>query len=131
MKHYYKTPVCEYLGRGSGCNHTFSTREKMMQTAQAVGQRPEVQQVRSENLTTEWTINRDARLAAMRTETAKQNRCEAANRRDGWTYNTNSALKQQKPCTMDGITIYPSRKLLIEALGCGKHGFNCPTFRYL
>ena len=36
-----------------------------------------------------------------------------------------------KPCTVDGITIYPSRKALIDTLGQGKSGRYHPNFRYV
>jgi hypothetical protein len=36
-----------------------------------------------------------------------------------------------KPCTVDGITIYESRKQLIAELGWGKHGATHPNFRYI
>ena len=37
----------------------------------------------------------------------------------------------QKACTVDGITIFPSRKALIKALGQGKDGNRNENFRYL
>lgn len=37
----------------------------------------------------------------------------------------------RKPCTVDGITIYPSRQALIAALGHGKNGARSPNFRYI
>lgn len=37
----------------------------------------------------------------------------------------------KKPCTVDGITIYPSYSALAKALGRGKNGTNHPNFRYL
>lgn len=36
-----------------------------------------------------------------------------------------------KPCTIDGITIYPTQKALAIALGCGKAGRGSPNFRYV
>ena len=36
-----------------------------------------------------------------------------------------------KPCTVDGITIYPSRTALIAELGEGKSGTRNPNFRYV
>jgi acetolactate synthase regulatory subunit len=42
------------------------------------------------------------------------------------------ALGKSRPCTVDGITIYPSRLELIKALGQGKNGGSrSPTFRYI
>lgn len=38
---------------------------------------------------------------------------------------------QMKLCTVDGVTIYPSRNALIAALGQGKNGARAPSFRYL
>jgi hypothetical protein len=38
---------------------------------------------------------------------------------------------KSKPCSVDGVTIYPSRKELIKALGQGKNGSNSPNFIYL
>ena len=40
-------------------------------------------------------------------------------------------LAKSKPCTIDGIKIYESRKALIIDLGNGKHGLRHPNFRYL
>jgi len=36
-----------------------------------------------------------------------------------------------KPCTIDGITIYASRKELIAELGQGKNGLKNKNFRYI
>lgn len=36
-----------------------------------------------------------------------------------------------KPCTVDGITVYPSCKSLIAALGRGKNGYSHSEFRYV
>lgn len=36
-----------------------------------------------------------------------------------------------KPCTIDGLVIYPSQKALVAALGQGKSGSGHPDFRYL
>ena len=36
-----------------------------------------------------------------------------------------------KPCTIDGITIYPSKMALDGVLGQGKHGSKHPNFRYV
>jgi len=38
--------------------------------------------------------------------------------------------RRPQPCTVDGITIYPSRKSLIDALGQGCLGVKNPDFRY-
>lgn len=38
---------------------------------------------------------------------------------------------KSKPCTIDGITVYPSRNALVAVLGHGKHGSRHPGFRYL
>lgn len=35
------------------------------------------------------------------------------------------------PCTVDGITIYPSRRALQKSLGRGKRGLKSPNFRYV
>lgn len=37
----------------------------------------------------------------------------------------------RKPCTVDGVKIYPSRQHLIAELGCGKKGSRSPNFRYI
>jgi hypothetical protein len=37
----------------------------------------------------------------------------------------------RKPCTVDGITIYPSCTALAAALGYGKNGTRSPSFRYI
>jgi len=39
--------------------------------------------------------------------------------------------KISKPCTLDGITVYPSRKALADELGLGKKGVRNPSFRYV
>ena len=36
-----------------------------------------------------------------------------------------------KSCTVDGVTIYPSRLALIAALGKGRRGSRSPSFRYI
>ena len=36
-----------------------------------------------------------------------------------------------RPCTVDGITIYPSQKELIKALGKGKTGLRSKSFRFV
>jgi hypothetical protein len=41
------------------------------------------------------------------------------------------AQSRQKPCTVDGITIYPGQRALIKALGGGKAGSRHPNFRYV
>jgi hypothetical protein len=41
------------------------------------------------------------------------------------------AAKNRKPCTVDGIVIYPSRSALIAALGRTLKGSLSPTFRYV
>lgn len=38
---------------------------------------------------------------------------------------------QDHPCTIDGITIFPSKRELARHLGYGKNGTRSPTFRYL
>jgi len=38
---------------------------------------------------------------------------------------------KNKPCTVDGITIYPSRKALAAKLGWGKSGVTHPHFQYV
>jgi hypothetical protein len=43
----------------------------------------------------------------------------------------NHWTKKTKCCTVDGITIYPSRRALAAVLGNGKQGVNSPTFRYV
>jgi hypothetical protein len=40
-------------------------------------------------------------------------------------------LKQSQPCTVDGITIFPSRRALVKELGQGKNGSRSSTFRFL
>lgn len=41
------------------------------------------------------------------------------------------SLQKMKPCTVDGVTIYPSKMALIAALGCGKLGSRSPTFQFV
>lgn len=43
---------------------------------------------------------------------------------------SNTATKS-KPCTIDGLTIYPSKKALINTLGRGQTGCRSPNFRYV
>ena len=43
----------------------------------------------------------------------------------------NMSISHNKPCTIDGIMIYPSRKALVAVLGQGKAGSGHPDFRYL
>lgn len=42
-----------------------------------------------------------------------------------------SAKKLQKRCTVDGVTIYPSVRDLVLALGHGKTGVKSPSFRFI
>ena len=44
---------------------------------------------------------------------------------------SNNAAALSKPCTVDGITLYPNLKALSLALGQGKAGTNHPNFRYI
>lgn len=44
---------------------------------------------------------------------------------------TGRAPTNAKKCTVDGITIYPSRAALTRALGQGKQGGRSPNFRYV
>jgi len=39
--------------------------------------------------------------------------------------------KNSKQCTIDGITIYPSRDALVDELGQGKSGSRHPNFKYI
>ena len=47
------------------------------------------------------------------------------------TYKIYASIVRQKPCTIDGIIIYPSRNALVLALGHGKNGSRSSTFRYI
>ena len=38
---------------------------------------------------------------------------------------------KNKPCTIDGIVIFESRKLMAEKLGWSKSGVASPNFRYV
>jgi hypothetical protein len=40
-------------------------------------------------------------------------------------------VKASRPCTIDGITIYPSLRALGKALGSGKSGARHPSFRFV
>jgi hypothetical protein len=42
-----------------------------------------------------------------------------------------SAVKLQKPCTIDGEIIYPSVSALVAALGHGKNGIKSPNLRFI
>lgn len=44
---------------------------------------------------------------------------------------SNGHITNIKPCTVDGVKIYPSRKALAEDLGWGKAGARSPNFRYV
>lgn len=46
-------------------------------------------------------------------------------------YREREKLKRGKPCTIDGVTIFPSRTALLKELGYGKDGVSSPSFRYL
>lgn len=41
------------------------------------------------------------------------------------------AMKKRKPCTVDGVVIYPTVRALIKDLGSGKTGLRNPNFRYV
>lgn len=41
------------------------------------------------------------------------------------------SLRQMKPCTIDGVCIFPSRKDLIRTLGSGVKGLRNPNFRFV
>ena len=41
------------------------------------------------------------------------------------------SVKRGKPCTVDGITIFPSQRALKVALGKGVKGVKSPNFRYV
>jgi len=41
------------------------------------------------------------------------------------------SIRASKPCTVDGLVIYPSYTKLVEALGRGKAGSRHPDFRYV
>lgn len=43
----------------------------------------------------------------------------------------NNSLKHSKPCTIDGMTVYPSLKALVAVFGQGKAGMRHPQFRYV
>lgn len=46
-------------------------------------------------------------------------------------FRSDSMRKQMsRPCTVDGITVFPSKKALAKALGFGKAGTRHPNFRY-
>jgi hypothetical protein len=45
--------------------------------------------------------------------------------------NANISKSNCKPCTVDGIKIYPSKGALIEELGSGKNGSRSSTFRFI
>ena len=49
----------------------------------------------------------------------------------GKRISTEALANRCQPCTIDGITIYESRKALIAVLGSGKSGWRHPDFRYL
>jgi hypothetical protein len=38
---------------------------------------------------------------------------------------------RSRPCTIDGATIYPSLRALIDVLGSGHEGSKHPNFRYI
>lgn len=47
------------------------------------------------------------------------------------SHRANISAALSRPCTVDGITIYPSKTLLIKALGQGKLGSRHPNFRFV
>lgn len=58
-----------------------------------------------------------------------------AGRKAGYTWEEESIIKRskarQRPCTVDGKTIYPSVLALIAALGNGRAGYKHPNFKYM
>jgi hypothetical protein len=68
-------------------------------------------------------------------QTTEQNMAESnrikQSRSKPWTGETNLALKS-KACTIDGVTIYPSRREMIRNIGSSKWGgANSPGFTYV
>jgi hypothetical protein len=63
---------------------------------------------------------RQARLGKKHSEKAKQNMRKSKD-----------MTKNKRPCTIDGVTIYPSVKDLVNSLGTGKNGSRSPHFRYV
>ena len=57
--------------------------------------------------------------------------------RENWDKRRAGALampqqpSRNRPCTIDGVTVFPSGNALIAALGKGKKGRNHPHFRFL
>lgn len=47
------------------------------------------------------------------------------------THKANSAKAKSKPCTIDGVLIFPSVVALIAVFGQGKNGLRHPNFKYV
>lgn len=120
-------------GKGfTGKKHTPETKQRMSISAiKMAEQNAALCAKRSDVLKKTWREKRDARIASMNTAESIDRRKAAALKRVGWKANPASVEAKRKPCTVDGFTIYPSRKALVDALGAGKFGFRSPTFRYL
>lgn len=117
----------------TGKRHSEETKKLMSASAKVASEALPLRELRKQLNAEAWNDpdRRAKRISAMNTPEAKERRRLAALSRIGWKFNPNSALKQQKPCTIDGVTIYPSRKALVQALGNGKNGSGHPNFKYV
>lgn len=71
-------------------------------------------------------LKADANLKEQKLKDGKRKRAEWARE----NFDKQSQLFS-KPCTIDGVIIYPSMSALKLALGQGKNGYKHPNFRYL
>lgn len=83
--------------------------------------------------TLESNAKRSATLRGRKHDHERIAKVAAANRgkKQSTEHTAKSAKANSKPCTIDGITIYPSLKSLIQQLGKGKTGSRSPHLRYI
>lgn len=118
-------------GKNTGPSDAKKAQQKLVMN------RPEVRAKLSAAATGK-TWSDEARAKASKTRAGRKQSPEHIAKRVasklGKKYGPQSAearAKKCRACTVDGITIYTSRKELIEALGLGKAGLNHPSFRYI
>lgn len=98
---------------------------------------PDVRAARDEKLSVALTrshANRTAEQKAITSQRQSIARKEVESKRTveekAQTYEK-MAQKIRKPCTVDGVKIYPSLRALCDELGHGSKGGRSPTFRYV
>ena len=106
---------------GKGKKRTNETRARMSEASRESQGRPEVAAKKS--------AAQKARLA----EPGRREKMTVAQLEVGSRPHIRAlrAAIHKKPCTIDGVTIFPSRNDLILALGKGRNGLRSSTFRYV